>query len=169
MDVDRGEVAAAFRLHWTLGSIDENWAAWPNRLTQDVEYIEHVYGEMRGREAVRTWIVGLMAERADVHAVLDWYVISGPRLILSMTNRYYNPDPAGAPFDFPGLSVLGYAGDGLFGYQEDYWSQRLAKVAYVGWSKAVERFGGKGLEDGRFEELERERRRQNLAALERGE
>jgi hypothetical protein len=169
MDVDRGEVAAAFRLHWTLGSIDENWAAWPNRLTQDVEYIEHVYGEMRGREAVRTWIVGLMAERADVHAVLDWYVISGPRLILSMTNRYYNPDPAGAPFDFPGLSVLGYAGDGLFGYQEDYWSQRLAKVAYVGWSQAVERIGGKGLEDGRFEELERERRQQNLVALERGE
>jgi hypothetical protein len=109
-----------------------------------------------------------MAQRSDVHAVLDWYVISGSRLILNMTNRYYNPDPAGEPFDFPGLSVLGYAGDGLFGRQEDYWSQRLAKVAYAGWSAAVEAWGGKGLEGGRLEQLERERRAQNLAVLDRG-
>ena len=168
MDVDRGEVEAAFREHWTVGCIDENWAAWPDRLTEDVEYVEHVYGEMQGREAVRTWIVGLMAQRADVHAVLDWYVISGRRLILNMTNRYYNPDPAGPPFDFPGLTVLGYAGDGLFGYQEDYWSQRLAKVAYLSWSAAVEAHGGRGLEGGRLELLEQERRAQNLAALDRG-
>jgi hypothetical protein len=168
MTVERAEVEAAFRLHWTTGSVDENWAAWPDRLTPDVEYIEHVYGEMRGREAVRSWIVGLMEQRSDVHAVLDWYVISGSRLILNMTNRYYNPDPAGAPYDFPGLSVLGYAGDGLFGYQEDYWSQRLAKVAYAGWSAAVEAWGGRGLEGGRLEELERERREQNLAMLARG-
>jgi hypothetical protein len=123
---------------------------------------------MDGREAVRSWIVGLMAQRADVHALLDWYVISGPRLILNMTNRYYNPDPDGPPFDFPGLSVLGYAGDGLFGYQEDYWSQRLAKVAYTSWAAAVERCGGRGLGDGRLERLEQERRAQNLAVLARG-
>ena len=168
LTVDRAEVEAAFRLHWMTGCVDENWAAWPDRLTPDVEYIEHVYGEMRGRHAVRDWIVGLMAQRADVHAVLDWYVISGRRLILNMTNRYYHPDPAGRPFDFPGLTVLGYAGDGLFGYQEDYWSQRLAKVAYTGWAAAVETWGGKGLGDGRFERLEAERRAQNLAVLDRG-
>ena len=162
------EVDAAFRLHWTTGCVDENWAAWPDRLTPDVEYVEHVYGEMRGREEVRRWIVGLMEQRSDVHAVLDWYVISGRRLILNMTTRYYHPDPAGEPFDFPGLTVLGYAGDGLFGYQEDYWSQRLAKVAYTGWVAAVEQHGGKGLEGGRLEQLERERRAQNLAVLDRG-
>lgn len=165
---DRSDVEAAFRAHWTVGCIDENWAAWPDRLTEDVEYIEHVYGEMRGREQVRTWIVALMQQRADVHALLDWYVISGSRLILSMTNRYYNPDPAGAPFDFPGLTVLGYAGSGLFGYQEDYWSQRRAKVAYTGWAAAVERAGGTGLGGGRLEQLEAERREQNLAVLARG-
>ena len=167
MEVDRAEVEAAFRLHWTTGSIDEDWAAWPDRLTEDVVYVEHVYGEMHGREEVRSWIVGLMVQRSDVHAVLDWYVISGRRLILNMTNRYYNPDPGGAPFDFPGLTVLGYDGDGLFGYQEDYWSQRLAKVAYLSWTAAVEECGGKGLDGGRLEELEQERRRQNLAALAR--
>lgn len=168
MDVSRAEVDAAFQLHWTTGSVDEDWAAWPDRLTEDVEYVEHVYGEMSGREQVRAWIVGLMAERSDVHAVLDWYLISGRRLVLSMTNRYYHPDPAGDPFDFPGLTILEYAGDGLFGYQEDYWSQRRAKVAYLGWAEAVDKCGGRGLGDGRLEELERERRTQNLAVLDGG-
>lgn len=167
-DADRNEVEAAFRQHWTVGCIDENWAAWPDRLTEDVEYVEHVYGEMHGREQVRAWIVGLMAQRADVHALLDWYVISGRRLVLRMTNRYYNPDPAGAPFDFPGISVLEYAGEGLFGYQEDYWSQRLATLAHLGWTAAVERCGGRGLADGRLGRLERERRDSNLAVLARG-
>jgi hypothetical protein len=109
-----------------------------------------------------------MEQRTDVHAVLDWYVISGRRLILNMANRLYNPDPAGTPFDFPGLTVLGYAGDGLFGYQEDYWSQRLAKAAYGSWAAAVDGWGGKGLEGGRLERLEAERREQNLAVLARG-
>ena len=167
-DALEAEVDAAFRLHWMTGAVDENWAAWPDRLTPDVEYIEHVYGDMRGREAVRAWITGLMAQRADVKAVLDWYVISGRRLILNMTNRYYNPDPDGPPFDFPGLTVLGYAGDGLFGYQEDYWSQRLAKVAYTGWAAAVERLGGKGVDGDRLEQLEAERRALNLAVLDAG-
>lgn len=169
MEIARAEVESAFRRYWTTGCIDEDWAAWPDRLTEDVEYVEHVYGEMHGREQVRAWIVGLMAERADVHAVLDWYLISGRRLVLSMTNRYYHPEPDGRPFDFPGLTVLGYAGDGLFGYQEDYWSQRLATTAYLAWTDAVRRHGGRGLEGGRLEVLERERKAQNRAVLDGAE
>jgi hypothetical protein len=155
-------------LHWLTGSVNEDWAAWPDRLTQDVEYIEHVYGEMHGREAVRSWIVGLMAQRAEVHAVLDWYVIAGRRLVLNMQNRYYNPDPAEPPFDFPGLSVLEYGGNGLFRYQEDYWSQRLAKTAYAAYAAAVDAWGGTNLGGGRLELLEGERRAQNLAVLDAG-
>jgi len=165
--MDRAEVEEAFRQHWTVGSVDEDWAAWPDRLTADVHYVEHVYGEMHGRDAVRRWITGLMAERGDVHALLDWYVIAGRRVILNMTNRYYCPDPAGSPFDFPGLTVLEYAGDGLFGYQEDYWSQRLAKPAYLGFTAAVQEHGGRGLGGGRLERLEAERRAQNLAVFDR--
>ncbi|MDP9101068.1 MAG: nuclear transport factor 2 family protein [Actinomycetota bacterium] len=168
MAVDEREVEAAFRQHWTVGSLEERWAEWPDRLTADVRYIEHVFGEMDGREAVRTWITGLMAARADVHAVLDWYMIKGSRVVLNMRNRYYHPDPAGTHMDFPGLTVLEYAGDGLFGYQEDYWCVRTSKTAYAQFSDAVAACGGRGLGDGRFQLLEAERRAQTEAVFARG-
>ncbi len=164
----REEVEEAFRQHWTVGSLEERWAQWPDRLTPDVRYVEHVFGEMSGREAVRAWITELMAVRADVHAVLDWYLIKDRRVVLNMTNRYYNPDPVGAPFDFPGLTILEYAGDGLFGYQEDYWCVRTSKVAHAAFTAALERCGGRGLDGGRLERLEEQRRAGTEAVFARG-
>ena len=163
-----GEVETAFQELWTVGSLNEDWAAWPDRLTEDVHYVERFFGEMRGREQVRAWITQLMVQRADVHAVLDWYIVKGDRVVLNMQNRYYNPDPEGAPFDFPGLTVLEYGGDGLFRYEEDYWCLRTAKSAHEAFTAAVERCGGRGLEGGRFEALQAERRAATLEVFARG-
>ena len=57
----------------------------------DPDYVERFFGTMHGRDAVRAWITDLMVVRADVHAVLDWYVVKGRRVILSMQNRYEGP------------------------------------------------------------------------------
>src|SRR4051794_2410260 len=121
---DRAEVEAAFQRLWTVGNLDENWQAWPLCFTEDVHYVERIYGEMRGRAAVSAWITKLMADNRDVHAVIDWYMIRGRRVVVNMQNRYYHPDPAGAPFDFAGVTILEYAGDGLWRYEEDYWDLR---------------------------------------------
>ena len=158
----------AFHRIWTTGSIDEDWASWPDCLTEDVLYVERIFGTMHGREAVRSWITELMAVRADVHAVLNWYLVKGDRVVLNMTNRYYNPDPVGDPLDFGGISVLEYAGDGLFGYEEDYWDTTGARLAYEQFTDAVSRHGGKGLDGGRFAALEAERKAQNHTVLRRG-
>jgi hypothetical protein len=162
------EVETAFHRLWTIGNLDEDWKAWPSLFTEDVHYVEHVYGEMRGRAAVGEWIADLMAKNSDIHAVIDWYMIRGRRVVVNMQNRYYNPDPAGAPFDFPGISVLEYAGDGLFGYEEDYWCVRTAKKCHAAFHAAVERCGGRGLDGGRFEALEGARRADALTVFARG-
>lgn len=158
----------AFHRIVTTGLIDEDWARWPDHLTEDVLYVERVFGTMRGREQVRSWITELMAVRADVHGVVNWYLRKGDRVVFDMTNRYYHPRPGCPPIDFAGLTVLEYAGDGLFGYEEDYWDTAGAKTAYEQWSEAVEAEGGKGLENGRFEQLEAERKAANHALLRRG-
>ena len=66
------EVQAAFEAIWTTGAIDEDWERWPDHLTEDVLYVERVFGTMHGRDQVRTWITELMAVRSDVHAVLRY-------------------------------------------------------------------------------------------------
>lgn len=162
------EVERAFHADWLTGSVDEDWERWPEHLTEDVHYVERYFGTMHGRETVRAWILPLMAAKADVHAVLEWYQVRGTRLVLGMQNRYYAPDPDRPHIDFAGLTVLEYAGDGLFGYEEDYWDLAGAKTAYEQFAAEVERCGGRGLEGGRFERLEAERRAATLEVFARG-
>jgi len=159
------EVADAFRAFWTTGSLDERWERWPDHLTEDVHYVERFFGVMHGREQVRAWITALMDQRADVHAVLEWWLVRGRRVVLSMQNRYYSPDPSRPPIDFAGLTVLEYAGDGLFGYEEDYWDLAGSRRADEQFTAEVERCGGRGLEGGRYERLQAQRREHTLAVL----
>ena len=44
------------------------------------------------------------------------------RVVVYMQNRRDHPDPAQPPIDFPGMTVLQYAGDGKFSLEEDFWS-----------------------------------------------
>ena len=39
-----------------------------------------------------------------------------------MQNRRDNPEPGAPPIDFPGMTVLQYAGNGMFSLEEDFWS-----------------------------------------------
>jgi hypothetical protein len=162
------EVERAFHRILTTGITDEDWLGWTECLTEDVLYVERVFGTMHGRSAVRAWISELMAARADVHGVLNWYLLKGDRVVFDMTNRIYHPDPTQPPLDFAGLTVLQYAGDGLFGYEEDYWDAKGSERAYGEFLRAVERCGGRGLEGGRLERLEAERKAHNHAVLAAG-
>lgn len=143
----REEVEAAFRRYWTIGALNEDWERWPDIFTEDVLYVERIYGTMRGRDAVRAWIRKLMINNHHVHAVLDWYLIDGHRVVINMLNRYYNPAPGGEPLDFAGITVLHYAGDGLFNYEEDYWDLRAAKKAYRDFQELLAEHGEAGIEE----------------------
>ena len=57
-----------------------------------------------------------------MYTVLDWYTIEDATVVFHMQNRRDNPDPDGPPyFDFAGLSVATYAGDGKWAGEEDFW------------------------------------------------
>ena len=44
--------------------------------------------------------------------------------------RRDNPEPGAAPIDFPGMTVLQYAGAGQFSLEEDFWSLPEAAAAF---------------------------------------
>ena len=141
-EVDSQEVERAFRRYWRHGALEERWDDWATSVfTEDVQYVERVYGTMEGRQTVQAWISNLMANNKHIHAVLDWFVIEGNRVIVNMVNRYYHPDPTQPPLDFAGITVLLYEGDGRFGYEEDYWDLSAAKRCHAAFTEAVDRFG----------------------------
>lgn len=147
-DHDRSEVEAAFKRYWQVGNIEERWSDWADCFTEDVVYVEHVFGTMHGREAVRGWITQLMRENLHVHGALEWYVIEGDRVVYGMQNRYFNPKgPEHPDIEFPGMTQILYAGDGLFRLEEDYWDMVLAKRAYREFHELLAEHGDAHLAD----------------------
>lgn len=119
----REEVEQAFITYFRTGGVGEDWDGFADLFTEDAVYIEHVLGNMQGREEIRTWINSVMNEYPEIYTAYEWHQIEGDRVVFYMQNRRDNPDPDGPPtIDFPGISVLHYAGDGKWSYEEDLWA-----------------------------------------------
>jgi hypothetical protein len=133
----REELEAAFRTYWRTGAVGEDWDAWADLFTEDCEYVEHVYGTMRGRETVRDWIKPIMARYGELYTAYDWHTVDadGGRVLVYMQNRRDRPG-GGAPIDFPGITILGYAGGGRWSREEDFWSTRGREVAMRAYAEA---------------------------------
>jgi len=60
----REELERAFENYQRLAleaGTSGNWDAWSEQFTEDATYVEHLYGTMGGREAIRRWISTTMA------------------------------------------------------------------------------------------------------------
>ena len=124
MAYDKDEVERAFQNYWQLGAVGEDWDAWCDEcFTEDVTYIEHILGSKQGREAVRAWIKPTMEDYGSIYTAYEWHMVGDDgRVVVYMQNRRDNPEPGAAPIDFPGITILQYAGDGKFSLEEDFWS-----------------------------------------------
>ena len=124
-----GEVEEAFRHYWKVGAAGEDWGAWADLFTDDAMYREHILGHMRGRDEIKRWITSIMATVPELYTFYEWHTVDGERVVVYMQNRRDNPAPGGAPIDFPGITVLDYAGDGKWSKEEDFWALPAARRA----------------------------------------
>lgn len=124
------EVEQAFRHYWRTGAVDEDWDAWCDLFTEDARYVEHFFGEMTGRETIRAWIRPIMLEGyPELYTVYEWHLASADgRIVVYMQNRRDHPSGVGT-IDFPGITILRYAGDGKFDFEEDFWALTEAQRA----------------------------------------
>lgn len=137
---DLKEIEEAFRHFWQTGMIREDWVAWTELFTEDVVYEERVLGTMRGRAAVREWIIPLMERYREIYGVYEWHHADpSGRLVFYMQNRRDHPSGEGY-IDFPGVTILQYAGDGLWSREEDYWAEKLSIECYKTYEKALREF-----------------------------
>ncbi len=138
MKFDRSEVEAAYQNFVRVGDSGD-WNAWADLHGEDGVWLEHHLGRFEGREAIRKAILEVMAPVPMMVFPVEWHVIEGNRVV------YYPwqvmPDPKGgnADYRFGCVTILEYAGDGLFSYQEDLYNPREGQDVIKRWIAA----GGK--------------------------
>jgi len=123
------ELDEAIRIRWQnveAMRLSGDWAAYVDDFTEDVEYVEHAFGTMHGKDAVRAWVVKTMSAfpgRIMTGFPIAWTVIDPAigRIVCEIRNPM--PDPGdGTVFDEPNITILDYAGDGKWSRQEDVYN-----------------------------------------------
>jgi hypothetical protein len=137
----RDELERAFIHYWRTGAAGEEWDAWANLFTEDCTYFEHWYGLMHGREAVRRWIVPIMEKYREIYTGYEWHVVDEERgrVVFYVQNRRDHPSGQGT-CDFPGVSIITYAGDGKWSREEDYWAVKARETAMAEYEEARRRY-----------------------------
>lgn len=119
------------------GPVHEDWAAWAKLFTDDATYFDHFYGTFTGPDEITKFLEGTMGAAPQVYSPLVWYVVDGTRVAYKVVNRADNPEPGGAPIDFPSYQFIEYAGDGKWRSEEDVWVFAEMKVFARCYAKAV--------------------------------
>jgi hypothetical protein len=144
----RSELAAAFEsFEQTLARVakSRDWDAWVEQYTPDVDYIEHAVGTMKGRDEVRTWIHRTMTTFPGSHMTAFpslWAVIDEPtaRIICELDNPIVDPGD-GTIISATNISIITYAGDGLWCREEDIYNPLRFARAAMKWCKKAEALG----------------------------
>jgi hypothetical protein len=103
-----------------------DWARWAALFTDDAEYVEHLYGTMHGREAIRAWITETMGSYPGNDMVafpVEWSIIDQERgwVVCQIWNRMRDPGD-GSVHQAYNFTLLKYAGNGLWSYEEDIYN-----------------------------------------------
>ena len=99
------------------------WRPWADLFTDDADYFEHTFGKFHGPDEIYAWIQNLMnqwpnSEMDDFPH--DWCVCDEERgwWICQIENRFRDIGD-GKIYQAHNLTVLHYAGNNKFSYEED--------------------------------------------------
>ena len=98
----------------------QTWDALADFFTEDAAYIDPAWGRIEGRENIRQFFVDSMAGLTGYgwSTPENWTMADGPR-VASQWDQILGHKEDGTPWLVPGLSILYYAGGGLFCYSHD--------------------------------------------------
>ena len=122
-----------------------NWDEFVDLYTEDAVMIVSGAGKIGGREAMRRWYREAFATqpmRSLVFYPVEWYMIDEYRGWVSceFLNRMADPGD-GSVHEFSCFSLLKYAGDGQWSYEEDKLDPAEMEAVLQGWYAAKERLG----------------------------
>lgn len=122
-----------------------DWRGYADLFTEDATYIEHAMGTFRGREEIREWAVRTMTSypgRVMTGFPISWQVVDpeAGRLVCEVRNPM--PDPGdGTLLEEPNITIMTYAGDGLFSCEEDVYNPLRFHRMAVRWARIAAEHG----------------------------
>lgn len=117
------EVRSAYdRLVATRDRIDAGELGWDGLaafFTDDAIFIDPAWGRVEGIDAIREFLVRSMVGLEGWSFPRVWMAVDGERLVSRWQNRLPGLRQDGTPYEAPGISIMTYAGGGLFSREED--------------------------------------------------
>ncbi len=151
----RSEIEEAFdeyRATALAAGTSGDWNAWAEQFTEDATYVEHVFGTIGGREAIRNWITRTMSTEPNDQMKffpIEWYIIDEDRgwVVFQVWNRMVDPGD-GSLHQAYNFTLIKYAGDMKWSYEEDIYNPDHFRTMIKGWFEAKKRCEGTGLDAG---------------------
>jgi hypothetical protein len=131
---------------------EQNWNLFAELFTEDANYNEHAYGRFSGRPAIAEWAVRTMTTfpgNAMAEFPVGWAVFDPDRDWIVCDIRNLMRDPGdGSQHEASNLTILHYAGNNQFSYEEDVYNPMRFMQMVAGWAGVADANGTLD-EDGR--------------------
>jgi hypothetical protein len=119
-----------------------DWARFADLFAEDATYREHAYGDFSGREDIRKWIVETMTTFPGSEMPrfpIEWHVVDEQRgrIVCEVWNDLVDPGD-GKRHGASNITILTYAGDGLWSREEDVYNPATFLRATRRWAKVAD-------------------------------
>jgi len=123
-----------------------DWETWADLFTEDATYVEHHYGTFGGRAAIKRWISDCMSLPGanEMKAFpIEWYVIDEEKgwVVCHVWNRMQDPGD-GSVHQAYNFTLLKYAGDHQWSYEEDVYNPAMFEKMMVGYFETKKKLAG---------------------------
>lgn len=142
MGFTRAEIEETFARYQEVAAkaaTSGDWTDWAAMFTEDATYLEHHFGRFQGRAAIHEWIEKTMATPPNNEMTsfpIEWYVIDEDKgwVICCVQNRMADPGD-GKLHQAENWTLLEYAGDGKWSYEEDLYNPNEFGEMIQAWAK----------------------------------
>lgn len=122
---------------------DVDWNAYADLFTDSAHYVDDIDEDRKSREEIRAWLNGKFDSPVGAAVrtfVTKWFIVDEDRgwVIAEFDNIFDDPGD-GQVYSFRNYTLMKYAGDFKWSFQEDQYNPEKMMEAGLGWMKAKEK------------------------------